>query len=159
MTPEVHDMDRWPLEPESPSGATPETPLTTSDGSAASPWTVRPVRFERGRGLRALRRGPLQPGLFSGLPWLALCVLAVVALPVAGQGMATAFLVVGFVGLAVLFTLRIAEWGVSVLHLWDRRQAARRELGLHAPGPLRRRTRDGADRVTSTRRRGRVGRH
>jgi hypothetical protein len=52
--------------------------------------------------------------------------------------MATAFIVVGFIGIAVLFVLRLAERGVSLLHLWDRRQAARRELGLRASWLFRR---------------------
>jgi hypothetical protein len=111
MTPVVPEVVSWPLEPETVS------PFSSID-------------FERGGELWALRRSALQPGLLSGLPWLAVCVLAVVAWPIGGQGMSLAFLLMGFIGLVALFAVRFAEWGVSVLHLWDRRQAARRKLGL-----------------------------
>jgi hypothetical protein len=138
------EIGRWPLEPEkAPSAAT---------ASLASPAPApvargRPpiISYERGQGVSALRRGPLEPRLLSGLPWLAMCVLSLIAWLIAGRGMAMAFILLGLVGTTVLVLLRLAERGVSVLHLWDRRQAARRDLGLPAPRLVRPRTRLRAD--------------
>ena len=94
----------------------------------AVPPSPRPVGqsiFERGRGVGALRRGPLEPRSLSGLPWWALCVLTILAWLIAGRGVATAFLVVGLVGVVLLLTLRSAEWSISVLRLRDRRRRRR----------------------------------
>lgn len=137
MTPE---MVSWPLEPDSSSPSAAVSPASPTRAPVPSErnWAAWPATFERGRGLGSLRRGPLEPRMMNGLPWLPVCVMTCLAWLIAGRGMATAFIVVGFIGIAVLFVLRLAERGVSLLHLWDRRQAARRELGLRASWLFRR---------------------